>query len=238
MGSALLIALAACGDNIHAGDHLSPFFHWRDQTQVGAAEIDTLDASTDAPMLQMMPKLRHPDSVVMLYAHVPGQTVSFDTLEAVLANAQADGLSFFTFADLAAGGYPRPGLCLSFDDDSIDAWFGLGDLFAKYGAHASFFVTRYQSFTPAQKDELQALAAAGNSIEAHGKNHIHGIGYVSAHGIEAYLKDEVIPSIEMLRADGFDPVAFAYPYGERTNEMDDAITELVPIVRGISGTPH
>jgi hypothetical protein len=237
LGTAL-IALAACGDNIHEGDHLSPFFHWKDQTRVGAAEIDTLDDSTDTPMLQMMPKPRHPDSVVMLYGHVPGQTVSFDLLENLLANAQADGLAFFTFADLAAGGDPRPGLCLSFDDDSVDAWFGLGDLFAKYGAKASFFVTRYDGLTPTQKDELHALAAAGNSIEAHGKNHIHGIDYVTAHGIEAYLDDEVIPSIEVLRADGFDPVAFAYPYGERTNEMDDAVTEHIQLVRGISGTPH
>lgn len=236
--SGLVAAITGCGDNDHIDDHLRPFFDWNGQSTVGSIEIDARDASNDEPMLRMMPKPMHPSAVLMLYGHVPGQSVSLDTIETVLATARDQQLELLTFADLAEGGEPRSGISLSFDDNSVDEWFGMLDLLERYDAHVTFFVTKYAEMTGDQKAKLHALADAGNSIEAHGKEHLHGVDYVAAHGLEAYLEDEVRPSIEVLRADGFTPRAFAYPYGERTREMDDAIAELLPVVRGISTFPH
>jgi len=233
------VAIAAgCGDNTHLDDHLPPFYDWNGQSAVGAVEIDSRDSTNDQPMLDMIPRPRHPGGVAMFYGHVPGQSVSLVMIETMLSRARDAGLEFLTFADLADGGDPRCGISLSFDDNSVDEWFGLLDLFARYDARATFFVTKYDQMTDDQKAKLHALADAGNSIEAHGKSHVHGVDYVDAHGLTAYIEDEVRPSIEELRADGFTPRAFAYPYGERTPEMDGAITELVPIVRGISSFPR
>ena len=231
-----VIALAGCGDNHHFNDHLAPYFDWNDQHTVGSVEIDPF-AADDHRLLGLIPG--HPDSVVMLYGHAPGSTVSADTIEAVLAGAQAAGMPFLTYADLAAGGEARTGLCLSFDDNSFDEWFGIRDLLARYDARVTFFVTEYDEATASERAELHALADDGHDIEAHTMRHLHGIDYVGDNGIDAYLRDEVIPSLDILVADGFPrPVAFAYPYGERTDEMDAAILEHVSIVRGISSSPR
>lgn len=231
----VVAAVAGCGDNLDTG-HLPPYFWGGDQHEVGSIEIDNLDASTDGPTLDKMPPASHPGGVLLLYAHVPGQTVTLDTLHTFLAAARDDGLPFLTFHDLATGDR-RDGVCLSFDDNSFTEWYGIRDLLASFGAHVTFFVTEYSQATPEQRQMLHELYADGHSVEAHGVNHEHGIAYVAQHGLDAYLADEVIPSIQILRDDGFDPVAFAYPYGERTTEMDGAILDYVDLVRGISNTP-
>jgi len=42
------------------------------------------------------------------------------------------------------------------------------------------------------------------------------------------------PSCEVLRADGFELSAFAYPFGARTGELDRALLAEVPILRSVS----
>ena len=81
---------------------------------------------------------------------------------------------------------------------------------------------------------IRALADDGHDIEAHSINHLRAPAYVEANGLRAYLDEEVIPSIELLRADGYDPVAYAYPFGQRTSELDAAILDYVPILRSVA----
>ena len=57
------------------------------------------------------------------------------------------------------------------------------------------------------------------------------------HGI-VYVDDEVQPSIDILRADGFTPTAFAYPHGAYSKELDEAIARRIAITRAISGHPR
>jgi hypothetical protein len=52
--------------------------------------------------------------------------------------------------------------------------------------------------------------------------------------VRAYLDEEVLPSIDVSRADGYEVVSFAYPFGRRTTEMDESILETgsVSVLRG------
>lgn len=51
-------------------------------------------------------------------------------------------------------------------------------------------------------------------------------------GTAAYLADEVAPSIDELVAAGYPRAAiFAYPGGASTDEINDAVLQLVPRVR-------
>jgi hypothetical protein len=75
------------------------------------------------------------------------------------------------------------------------------------------------------------LAADGNAIEAHSVNHLRAPDYVENFGLGAYLADEVIPSIEILREAGYEVTSFAYPFSARTSELDDAISRYVPVLR-------
>ncbi|HEU5057814.1 MAG TPA: polysaccharide deacetylase family protein, partial [Kofleriaceae bacterium] len=172
--------------------------------------------------------------VLMLFAHAPGSHVPFDRLEAVLAHARMLGLDFVTARDLAAGGPPRAGLALSIDDSDVDAWFSARDLLRRYGAKVSFYVTRFDRLSEARRAALHALAGDGHTVEAHGLRHLVAPDYVEEHGLAAYLRDEALPSIDLLRADGFDPISFAYPYGNRTSELDEALLEHVQTVRAVT----
>jgi hypothetical protein len=231
-----VLALCACGDNLEVDTW--PFYSARHETEVGSISLDHLDATSVQPVLDRFDIARDDGTVVMLYAHVPGKTVSMATIEAALAHAREMGLASYTFRDLARRGPSGAGFCLSFDDEAIDAWYGMRDLLARYGAHVSFFVTRYPEWTADGRAKLHQLELDGHSIEAHGLHHRNARDYVAAHGMDAWIADEVQPSIDVLRADGFDPVAFAFPFGAHTAEMEDALVPKIPISRVISETPR
>jgi len=174
--------------------------------------------------------------IVELYAHHPGATVGTDTIEHVLAGAVARGLAFDTYAEFAAGTATYPGLALSFDDTSIDAWTQTQPLFAQYGAHVTFFVDRYFQWSDADRAELHALAAAGHAVEPHSVLHLRASQYVEDHGLAAYVDGEFQPSVDALVADGYTPVAYAYPFGSRTDELDHALLERVAVLRSVAFT--
>lgn len=171
--------------------------------------------------------------VVELFGHHPGGTVPIPKIEYVVSEAARRGLAFVTYADFAHGTDTAPGLALSFDDTYVDSWFALRPLFQQYHARITFFVSRYDLLTDDQRDELQLLAADGHDIEPHTARHQRAPDYVEEHGMAAYLRDEVDPSIAWLRADGYEVTAFAYPFGARTGELDDEIAKRVPVLRSI-----
>jgi len=172
--------------------------------------------------------------VVELYAHAPGKTVTLDKLEHTLAGAAARGLRFVLYSEFARGEGRGPGIALSLDDASVQRWTDTRPLFDRYGAKVTFFVSRYHRLSPELRDQLRQLAADGHEIAAHTVNHLRGPEYVEDHGLATYMTEEVLPSIQILRDDGHDVTAFAYPFGARTSETDRAILEHVPILRAVS----
>lgn len=172
--------------------------------------------------------------VIDLYAHGPGVTVPLDKLERVLSDARDRGLAFLTYEDLAAGNATGPALALSFDDTWVDQWLAMQPLLDKYGAHVTFFVTRYARLGAKQHAELHQLADAGNAIEAHTVNHLRGPDYVRDHGLDAYMTDEILPSIAVLRDEGYPVSALSYPFGSHTSEIDRAVLKHVALVRSVT----
>ena len=238
----VLVALvAACGDNAlpdFKADDQDPYFHWDGQPMVGAYGLNDLNA-------EALDLIRHridtlDDRVLVLYGHAAANGVTRETLDAVFARAREDGVDIVTFADLARGGAKRSGIAVTFDDTEVDAWFGFRDIFAAYDARATFFVTRYQEFTDDGRAELHVLYDEGNDVEAHGVNHVNICVYTATtgKGIDGYITDEVMPSIQILKQDGFAPVAFAFPGGSMGNAIVDELAPLVPITRGITQLPE
>ena len=205
--------LVHCGVNLDSSANIS---------------ISSVDSALD--------RARNRSEVIELYAHNPGTTVPVDKIEHVLAGARDRGLAYVTYADFAHGTETMPGLALSFDDTAIDAWFALRPLFQKYNARVTFFVSRFRFVGPEQHDELQQLGGDGHAIEAHSVQHLRAPEYVEEHGLNAYVREEVDPSIQILRDDGFPIEAYAYPFGARTDEIDQAIAKRVPVLRSVSFT--
>lgn len=184
-----------------------------------------------------MQEAEHTNSVLLVHAHTPGETITTAAIERVLTMADEHHLAFLTFREFAFGETPHPGLALAFDDDGIDAWFSVRDQLAAHGAHVTFFVTHWYSRTDAERAELWTLFGDGHDVEPHTVNHLHAPQYVRDHGVDAYLADEVIPSIDGLVQAGYPPPnTFAYPFGEHTDELDAAIFQIVPRVRVSPGS--
>jgi len=230
-----LLALAACREPIGRDD--SAFYEWNGRRLHCAVDIDTV-ANNDMTSVETgLDRARDRNQVLELYAHVPGATVPLDKIQAVFAAAADRGLQFVTFADMANDTLPHVGsLAFAFDDSATSAWMQVRPILQQYGARVTFFVTRYHTMSDQQKADIATLAADGNDIEAHSVNHLRGPKYVDDYGMSAYLADEVQPSIDRLAADGYPVVAYAYPFGSRTPETDNAIFDRVKVIRSVTFT--
>ena len=231
----VLLALAACQHD--TADTPSAFYDWDNRRVHCAINLDTYARNDLDSVKAGLDRARERGEVIELYAHDPGRTVEWGALEDVLAAIADRGLPYFTYADLAHGDVaPGPGVALSFDDAYIDHWLDGSDLYARYGARLTFFIAYANNLHPDQWASLHELALRGHAIEPHSIRHLRAPLYVEQHGLAAYMDEEVVPSIELLRADGFDVTTFAYPYGARTSEIDRAVLRHVPLVRSVSFT--
>lgn len=228
----LALVQAACQNPVSDVDEV--FYDWDDRRVFCAVGLDTVSRNSDQSIMDGLDRAAANGEVLMLFTHEPGRTVPLDRVEAVLSYARDLGLDFVTARDLAAGGPPRAGVALGFDDSAVASWYDMRPLLDRYGARVSFYVTRYHNLSSGAVDQLRELQGDGHSIEAHSRDHLHAPDYVEEHGLRAYMRDEALPSITALRSDGFDPVAYAYPFGARTSEIDRELLEHVDHVRSVT----
>jgi peptidoglycan/xylan/chitin deacetylase (PgdA/CDA1 family) len=184
---------------------------------------------------ELMQTARAAGDAALFHMHEPGVTVSLDAVDRILANADEYGLDFVTYDELVPGDR-RPAMALAFDDTAVDLWYGIRDRLAAHGARVTFFVTRWDTIGQPQRDELRELHDLGHDVEPHTVNHVHAPAYVAEHGMDAYLADEVLPSIEAMRDAGYPPTTLAFPYGETTPEITAAVLEHIDRVRIGPGT--
>jgi peptidoglycan/xylan/chitin deacetylase (PgdA/CDA1 family) len=189
--------------------------------------LDDIGAALDRAQLD--------ETTLQLYAHQPTRTVEAATIEDVIAAAADRGMAFATYAQLSDGEVPGS-LALSFDDHDLAGWTTLRPIFDRYGAKVTFFVSGYTTLDDTQKAQLRALADDGHDIEYHSTHHYFADEYTAEHGIDAYIDDDIMPGLEAMRADGWDPHVFAYPHGARTAETDDALRPLFDHLRAIHFT--
>ena len=172
---------------------------------------------------------REDHQVMLFHGHVPGEVLQISTITNLFDIAAAEHLPILRYDEIASA--RLGGLALAIDDNAIDDWYALRPLLAKYNAHITFFVSRWDQQPQPQIDELMQLAADGNELEPHTVNHLHTIDYIRDHGLDAWLADEVDPSIDIMRQHGFTPAFFAYPFGERTDATDESLLERVGTIR-------
>ncbi|HTF19214.1 MAG TPA: polysaccharide deacetylase family protein [Chryseolinea sp.] len=127
-----------------------------------------------------------------------------------------------------------PGICLSFDDRTINEWYAMIPLLDKYQAHVTFFVTQLDSLRPDEIRKLKALAERGHEIASHGARHVNAETYIKEHGYRAWLDNEVDHSINVMKLAGFDPVTFAYPYGAKYWFTDFLLLQRFNCVRSVA----
>jgi peptidoglycan/xylan/chitin deacetylase (PgdA/CDA1 family) len=230
----VLIALVVLAMGCHHSDYLS--YSWDDRRILCSDAID--DYQGDAPWALVDDELGYAQSdsrVALFHAHRPGVTISIDGIERILSHADAEHLDYITYRELVPGP-GRSGLALAFDDNSIEEWLGIRDLLASHHARVTFFITRYAILTDDERAGIDLLASDGHDIQPHTVTHPHGLAYVHDYGLQAYVDDEAVPSMDVLRAAGYEPTAFAYPFGEHTDAMDQALIPYVDKLRVSPGS--
>jgi len=232
---ALLAMLLLAGCRNALDDLDGAFYSWDNRRVHCAVEIDDDAGFADDEIFAGLDRARDRGEVVELLAHIPGVTVPIARIETVLAAARDRNLPFLTITELLAGP-PRAGVALMYDDWHTAEWVTTLDLLAQYNAHITLYVGRYPYFDDKTKNELRMMADAGHDVEAHSILHRRGPELVEAVGLRSYLDDEALPSIDLLRADGYDVVSYAYPFGAHTDEMDAAIlaSGRVRVVRSLA----
>lgn len=170
------------------------------------------------------------DAKVVLHTFGHAPTIDLEEYAPDFDWAARNGVAMVTFRQLA-NGFTGAGWAFTIDDDEVDTWYGWRDFLRRHHVRVTFFVSRYAKFTADQRRKLHELAGDGHDIEAHGRDHANAIDYTAAHGLDGYVRDEVLASKAALTADGFAPVAFAYPYGAHTQEIDDALKPQFRLLR-------
>lgn len=213
------------------------FFQWNARRVLCAASFDSRGANSLASLKGGIERAAQRQEVLVLYGHRTGRDHSMETVEELLAYADERSVETLTMEDLQdSAAEKRAGLMITFDDHTIDEWFVLDDIFRQYGARVTFFISSLSTIPGSEREKLGFLRDAGHAIEAHGLEHRNGLDYSEDRGVQAYVDDEVLPSITGLEDLGYRPRSFAYPYGARRDALDESILQHVDYVRAISST--
>jgi hypothetical protein len=229
----LLALAAACRTPLDELD--GAFYAWDDRRVHCAVEVDDRAHYELDAIFAAVDRAAASGEVLELLVHTPGVTMTWPHLEALLAGVHERGLPFLTITDVLRGP-PQAGVALMYDDWETAAWMASMGVLSRYDVRVTLYVGRYPGMTETAHAQLRELAAAGHDIEAHSVLHQRGPAFVEQHGLTAYLEDEVLPSIELLRADGYEVLSYAYPFGARTDETDRAILDSgsVAMVRALA----
>ena len=132
-----------------------------------------------------------------------------------------------------SGGY----FVLTFDGyNNVKHWMNYIDVVEEYGALATFYICRPDYLT---EDEVQFLLDAqanGHEVAYHSTRHLNAMELVYFDGlsIEEYIALEITPGLEYIRGLGFEPTAYAHPFGHHSREITEALLEIFTTVRGVS----
>lgn len=227
--------IAACSHD-RIADTDEAYFQWNDDRVLCAAGFDDVRGNDLDSIVEGLARASARGEVLILFGHKPGRDFPVALVDDMLTAADDAGVPLLSFEDLQQPGGNGPGLALTFDDAHVAEWHALRDVLSAHDARVTFFVTRFANLSPTNVARLQDLRADGHAIEAHGANHLDAAAYTERHGLDAWVVDELRPSIDDLRAAGFAPSSFAYPFGTRTRSIDAAALDHVGLVRSITFT--
>ncbi len=146
---------------------------------------------------------------------------------AIFAAAAAMFLTTFAAALPPEWTAPTNGvLLLTFDDQNYDNWLAATNLFARYGARATF--CPYGSLGSTELAKMLALKKQGHTIGA------HTVGHVNTDGVTdpaAWVAAQVAPQVDAYASVGHTVRTLAYPNNKHTDAIDAYILANTPIQR-------
>ena len=146
---------------------------------------------------------------------------------AIFAAAAAMFLTAFAAALPPEWTAPTNGvLLLTFDDQNYDNWLAATNLFARYGARATF--CPYGSLGSTELAKMLALKKQGHTIGAHTVDHVNTDGVSDP---AAWVAAQVTPQVDAYASVGHTVRTLAYPNNKHTDAIDAYILANTPIQR-------
>ena len=146
---------------------------------------------------------------------------------AIFAAAAAMFLTAFAAALPPEWTAPTNGvLLLTFDDQNYDNWLAATNLFARYGARATF--CPYGSLTADKLAKMMLLKDRGHTIGCHTVDHVNTDGVTDP---AAWVAAQVTPQVEAYASVGHTVRTLAYPNNKHTDAIDAYILANTPIQR-------
>lgn len=110
-------------------------------------------------------------------------------------------------------------LCLTFDDRHFESWLYAASLIESYGGRATFFPSGH--LTSTDLEVLVTLSKRGHSIGSHSVSH-KSVPEQCSNWIRRFffLKNEIMPHVDICSAHNIDLNCFAYPFGIHSEESD------------------
>ena len=146
---------------------------------------------------------------------------------AIFAAAAAMFLTTFAAALPPEWTAPTNGvLLLTFDDANYDNWLAATNLFARYGARATF--CPYGSLTADKLAKMMLLKDRGHTIGCHTVDHGNTDGVSDP---AAWVAAQVTPQVDAYASVGHTVRTLAYPNNKHTDAIDAYILANTPIQR-------
>lgn len=124
------------------------------------------------------------------------------------------------------------GVVLSFDDDYVSEWFRTNQKLKPYLWKATFCVSKINTLTVGEINQLRELQGEGNEIAGHSFNHYDAVDFICDRSINEYMKQEINPMMDLMQFYGFKVSSFVYPFGSRNKKLDSALSKKFNIIRG------
>jgi peptidoglycan/xylan/chitin deacetylase (PgdA/CDA1 family) len=136
------------------------------------------------------------------------------------------------------GTVAHPGVVITFDDNYVDNWVDYLPMLDSSGVKATFYICRYNRFTPDQKNKLRLIQSKGHEIAFHTTNHYNMMDYVykHKHTLDEWIQKEIVNGLKQMNQDGFYPTNFAYPAGAHNGVADKMLQRYFKSVRALNGT--
>ena len=130
------------------------------------------------------------------------------------------------------------GVCISFDDYSIDNWYKYLPLLDQYNAKVTFYVSNFNNLTLSQIEKLRAIQSRGHEIGFHTTTHPNLKALSQKVLMDTLVAREITKGIDQMQSKGFYPQTFAYPYGIHTPTLDATLLNVFKSVRCLNGSSN
>lgn len=127
-------------------------------------------------------------------------------------------------------------VCFTFDDFGGDNWLKANEIFKKYNAHATFFISG--EITEKHIEVMKKLQQSGHTIGLHSINHRNVLPYNDDSAPEKYFNSEIKPQLDICRKNNIAVHAFAYPNNLHDETFDNFLFRHFDYLRTGNGAEN